>query len=175
FVEVQRESHDFQKHGLETGATEIDLPNPGLAPYEIAAGVKARFVRVTATRLAERKNDYIFALAELEVLDADGNNRAGSGTLTARDSIEVPVRWRAANLADGIWAEPAEPDAAARYAILQKQHAALLARLNTPERQQRQAQLQQTITAADKSLQQLPQGKMVYAAATHFTPQGNFK
>ena len=38
--------------------------------FEVSA--KVRFVRVTATILAERKNDYMFALAELEALNADG-------------------------------------------------------------------------------------------------------
>src|SRR5690606_7878144 len=137
-------------------------------------GVTARFVRVTATELAERKNDYIFALAELQVLDADGNNLAAGAEVTALDSIEAPVRWRAANLTDGLWAEPADTQAAALYAKLQRQHTDLQARLNTPERQQRQAQLQQSIDAANTALQQLPRGK-IYAAATHFAPQGNFK
>jgi mono/diheme cytochrome c family protein len=169
------ENKDLQTHVLQTRATDVDLPNPALAPYEIAAGVKARFVRVTATTLAERKDDYIFALAELQVLDGDGNNLAAGASVTSLDSIEAPVRWRAANLTDGLWAEPTDADATARYAQLQRQHADLLARLNTPERHQRRQELEQTIDHASQSLEQLPQGRMVYAAATHFAPQGSFK
>ena len=41
-----------------------------------AGGASGRYVRVTATKLAPRQNDYIFALAELEVLDAAGKNLA---------------------------------------------------------------------------------------------------
>jgi hypothetical protein len=175
FAELETQRHDLHKHALETRATDADLPNPGLSRHELAAGVTARFVRVTTTKLAERRNDYILALAELQVLDAAGNNLAAGAAVTALDSIEAPVRWQAANLTDGIWAEPTDPDAAARYAQLQRQHTHLLARLNTPERQQRQEQLERTIAVAEQSLRQLPQGKMVYAAATHFTPQGNFK
>ncbi len=54
--------------------TGEDVPNPEAHarwPFD-AAGRSARYVRVTATRLAPRGDDYIFALAELEVLDAGG-------------------------------------------------------------------------------------------------------
>ncbi len=61
----------------------------------------ARYVRVTATRLAPRQNDYNFALAELEVFDPTGVNVAGGAKVTALDTIEAPPRWRTANLVDG--------------------------------------------------------------------------
>ncbi len=49
-----------------------DFANPGVKPFS-TSGAKgdfhARYVRVTATKLAPRKNDFIFALAEMQVLD----------------------------------------------------------------------------------------------------------
>ncbi|MEZ6066823.1 MAG: hypothetical protein R3B90_14215 [Planctomycetaceae bacterium] len=76
------------------------MPNPGTvrAPqtYELA-GITARYVRVTATRLAPRKDDYIFALAEMELFDGAGLNRAAGRPVTALDSIEAPVRWQRIN------------------------------------------------------------------------------
>ena len=61
-----------------------DFANPGLTPFETNTagddGVTGRYVRVTAAKLAPRKNDYIFALAELEVFDAsrqEPRRRAG--------------------------------------------------------------------------------------------------
>ncbi|MDR3620412.1 MAG: DUF1549 domain-containing protein, partial [Paludisphaera borealis] len=82
--------------------TEADAPNPGTAPQTFAArGARGRHVRVTATRLAERLNDYNFALAELEVFDAAGANLAAGAKVAALDSIEAPPRWRAVNLVDG--------------------------------------------------------------------------
>ncbi len=46
--------------------TDHDFPNPGLAaPRWEFANISASRIRVTATKLAERQNDYILALAEL--------------------------------------------------------------------------------------------------------------
>ncbi|MEO1980207.1 MAG: cytochrome C, partial [Fuerstiella sp.] len=57
-----------QAVGLET-FVEKDFPNPGLSTVELSGdGTSARFVRITATKLADRKGVFIFALAELEIL-----------------------------------------------------------------------------------------------------------
>lgn len=61
-----------------------------------------RFVRVTATQLAKRENDFIFALAECEVFDDQGVNVATGKPVTSLDSIEAPERWRRTNLVDGV-------------------------------------------------------------------------
>ena len=55
-----------------------DFTNPGTAAVSRRRRTVSprRYVRVTATKLAPRQNDYILALAELEAFDADGNNRA---------------------------------------------------------------------------------------------------
>ena len=75
-------------------ATQSDVANPGLVPITInAKGVKARFVRITVPKLRERTQDFIFALAEVEVLTADGKNVALKAEVTALDSIEAPTRW----------------------------------------------------------------------------------
>ena len=43
-----------------------DLPNPGTTPREVSVpGLRGRYVRFTATRLAHRMKDYIFALSEV--------------------------------------------------------------------------------------------------------------
>ncbi len=70
--------------------TAADFPNPGMTAYTAKADGKAgRYVRVTATKLAPRQNDYMLALAELEVFDADGKNLATGTAVTALDSIEA--------------------------------------------------------------------------------------
>ena len=57
--------------------TGSDVPNAGIAAQTLPArGAKGRYIRVTATKLAPRQNDFNFALAELEVLDAAGTNLA---------------------------------------------------------------------------------------------------
>lgn len=84
--------------------TEKDFPNPGVQPLTFRVGAQSgQFVRITATKLAPRMNDFIFALAELNVLDADGNNLALGRTVRGLDSIESAPRWRQSNLVDGYY------------------------------------------------------------------------
>jgi hypothetical protein len=101
-VEVGRDE------GLSDGVvvldrTGADQPNPGVRPVIIDVGATARYVRFTARRLALRQNDYMFALAELSVLDDEGRNLAAGAKVTSLDSIEAPPRWRRANLVDGVF------------------------------------------------------------------------
>ena len=82
--------------------TREDVAKPGVKAQSLeVAGRVGRFVRITATRLAPRQEDFIFALAELEVISVDGKNAALGAAVTALDSIEAPVRWQKANLTDG--------------------------------------------------------------------------
>ncbi len=86
-------------------ATEEDQPNPKKRTIVVSGdGKPLRFLRVTATKLAERKNDFILALGEIEVVNEGGaDNFARQATVTAKDSIEQGVRWGKANLIDGIY------------------------------------------------------------------------
>ncbi|MBX9581061.1 MAG: DUF1549 domain-containing protein, partial [Gemmataceae bacterium] len=93
--------------------TGADFANPGTKPVRLAAGGKAgRYVRVTATALARRlPDDFIFAVAELEAVDAAGKNLAAGRPVAALDTIEAPVRWRRANLTDGLFPAGEGPSA----------------------------------------------------------------
>ncbi len=61
---------EFQKRVAVVADKALeDVPNPGVVPQTFSLqGKSARYVRLTATRLRERRKDYIFALAELKVL-----------------------------------------------------------------------------------------------------------
>jgi hypothetical protein len=176
--------------------TQRDFPNPGLSPFDMECRVaKVRRIRVTATKLAERKNDFILALAELEVFGSfegepqptasEATNSQGSdasglplnkvATVTALDSIEAPVRWQKSNLVDGKWAQGGDPALDQQLKELTEELQTLLAKLETPPRIKRRQELTTAIADAEKTLKALPSGKLVYAAATHFTPRGNFK
>ncbi len=156
--------------------THADVPNPGIVPITInAKGAKARFVRITVPKLRERTKDFMFALAEVEVLTADGKNVALKAEVTALDSIEAPIRWGKKNLTDSIWPQAGDATAIAQLAELQKQHQAILDRINTPERRTLREQLDKDLKAAQQQLATLPQGRMVLAAATDFEPSGGFQ
>ena len=156
--------------------TEQDFDNPGLAPVILpCANIKARFIRVVALSLAERNNDFIMALAELEALDANGANVALNRPVTALDSIEAPERWSISNLTDGTWAVAANIEAAQNLADVRTQKTLIMKQILTPEKIAIENDLIAKQQETTGRLAALPQGKTVYAASTHFTPQGNFK
>lgn len=153
-----------------------DQPNPGLLPVELSfEPIDASVIRITATKLVERKDDYIFALAELQVFADDEVNLANGVTVNAIDSIEAPVRWAKANLTDGQWPQASSDADVAELAKAQTVRQDILNRVITPDRQSRLDELRQQIKQAEGELKSLPEGPLVYAAATHFKPQGNFK
>ncbi len=154
---------------------QADVANPGLEPVVIdLGGRKIRRVRVTATKLAHRKNDYIFALGEVRVLDVEGKNWAKDKPVTSLDSIEAPVRWARRNLTDGEWPHYQNAGAAKALEIAKRDLVKLKREIETPQRMGERASATTKLTAARSELAKLPTGKMVYAAATHFKSQGNF-
>lgn len=156
--------------------TKADFPNPALVPIEVdTSNTKARFIRVEATKLAPRNNDYILALAEVQVLDRDGKNIAKGKKVTSLDSIQAPVRWARKNLVDGIWPEGADPKAVKALSEATKMRQKILAKINTSERTARRDKLTKEIASKQKAMSGLPEGRMVYAAATNFATRGNFK
>jgi hypothetical protein len=87
-----------------TDQTTRDFANPGTTPVQFPlAGRVGRYVRVTATKLARRQDDFIFALAELRVFDASGQDVARGRLVQSLDSIEAPPRWQRSNLVDGYY------------------------------------------------------------------------
>ena len=91
---------DFDSSSLLAEHLLEDFPNPADAAVSISAdGVRARHVRVTATELWERNEDWVFALAELQVF-VDSKEIARGSTVTALDSIEAGL-WGRTRLVDG--------------------------------------------------------------------------
>ncbi|MEO2091235.1 MAG: DUF1553 domain-containing protein, partial [Gemmataceae bacterium] len=164
---------DFRTPTALADHTSGDQPNPGTAAVTLdAKGISARYVRVTATKLAPRlPTDFMLALAEVEAIDAGGVNAAAGAKVSALDSIEAPVRWRKANLTDGIY-----PPAAAspgQLAKLTEQRDALLTKaLGPPGANERSAALAE-LDAVRKELAALPPPKTAYIG-TAFTGSGNF-
>lgn len=143
-----------------------DYPNPRNVPQGFANHATARYVRVTATRLAPRQNDFIFALAELEVFDEAGRNVATGAPVSAHDTIEAAPRWSTANLVDGVF--PAAENAGSdRLAKLRTARDELLARATDPA----SAAALQTVAAqrdaVTRELAALPAPKTVYSGAVH--------
>ena len=89
-----------------------DFPIPGDTPVVVQVrNIKARYIRVTALRLWPRTNDYVFALAEMQVFvpTLKGINLARGKAVTALDSIEAG-RWSAKYLTDNFDSRNGLPD-----------------------------------------------------------------
>ncbi|MCF7787897.1 MAG: DUF1553 domain-containing protein [Prosthecobacter sp.] len=173
-------------HTFKTGVTLIwrkhdatfmnDFKNPGLMPFETGTaeddGARGRYVRVTAVKMAERKNDYIFALAEMEVFAGkDGPNLAAGRPVTALDSIEAAPRWQKENLTDGIAPEARTQEDKQR--LISERDALMLAQADVATRQQlTNARKQRAVIEAE--IGKLPKPGKVYAGAIH-TGTGAFK
>ena len=146
--------------------TAADVDNPGTTPQvKPLDGATARFVRVTATKLAPRQNDFIFALAELKVFNTQGDNVALGKPVTARDSIESGVRWGRDKLVDGLHLGAPPDDFAVaeleveRDEVVQREVAAeVLARRDTVAAE---------LAVVIKDIDTLPEAKRVYAGTVH--------
>ncbi|HEY6167664.1 MAG TPA: DUF1549 domain-containing protein, partial [Verrucomicrobiae bacterium] len=152
-----------------------DFPNPGLRPFATGGakddGIAGRYVRVTAVKLAPRKNDFIFALAELQVFDASGTNVALGRGVTALDSIEAPPRWRKANLTDGLAPEAHSADE--REKLLTERDG-LLSSFADEATKAKLAGAKEELQRVNASLKKLPAPNVVYAGGVH-TGTGSFR
>ena len=161
-----------QVRTLSDRSTE-DQANPKLSPWVIEGkGFKARFVRVTATKLALRQNDFIFALAELEVTSATTHNVARGALVTALDSVEAPIRWQKSNLTDGSYAGQTA-GGADTVAALQKQRTELWNRHISEDELRSETKDAEEYAARKGEADTLPEQRMAYVAAVH-RGAGNF-
>jgi signal transduction histidine kinase len=102
-VEIAEEGNDAERV-IVADQTHADFPNPGSLPvYLPVPGLRARHVRITATRLAREGGRFLFSLGEVMVLSGERNvaigvNREDFGN--SRTMGAVPM-WGLANLVDG--------------------------------------------------------------------------
>lgn len=81
--------------------TDADYPSHGLTPAVFRAdGMRARYIRLTVTKLAEETATHSFALSEIMVIQGV-RNIALRGTVTASNTVNLPPRWHLRNLNDG--------------------------------------------------------------------------
>jgi mono/diheme cytochrome c family protein len=143
-----------------SAAEEADVPAPGTAPQRLATTARARYVRITTTKLAPRKNDFIFALAEVRVTAADGKDVAAGSVVTALDSIEAPPRWQLRNVVDG-----QSPGAAMdELAALKAERNELLAKTRDEKVAAELAAVKADLEAVEAERKQMPVMQTIYAA-----------
>jgi len=152
-----------------------DFPNPGLREFSTAGAeddaTAGRYVRITAVKLAPRKKDFIFALAELRVFDRDDKNVAAGQPITSLDSIEAPPRWRRANLTDGL--APVAASGEEKEKLITEREALLVSFADPATREKRKALLGE-IQRLNAELTKLPAPSVVYAGTIQYG-SGNFR
>lgn len=150
-----------------------DFPNPKITAlsYDVNGEV-ARFIRVTATKLAPRQNDYIFALAELRVFDADEKNVAVGAGVTALDSIEAPRRWSKGNLTDG-WFPGLKDTESEEIERLRDERTSLIAASTEEQERIRLGEIDESLNRLKPQLEKLPEPRKAYVGTVH-TGSGSF-
>ncbi len=184
-VEVS-DDETFSNRQMLLDQTTDDHPNPGDKTVSIpVSDIRARFVRVTATRLWERTKDYVFALAELQVLSGTNNVAAGAG-VSALDSIEAG-RWSKVRLVDNFdsrkslveLAEPADIAAKRRLLdteirMLSQEREFLVQALVDSETKRELAETKEGLERLKTNVSALPEPRLVYAASSDFKTEGSF-
>lgn len=147
--------------------TQTDFPNPGVEAQAFPAdGIRGRFVRVTADRLASRTDAYFFALGELRVI-TKGNNVALAKPVTAYDSIEAPVRWRRENLVDGKYHAGASDASEADLKRQVRLRDELLVQMVPTEIRTELYKVTKQLRETRDALDALPEPARVYAGTIH--------
>jgi mono/diheme cytochrome c family protein len=150
--------------------TGADVPNPGVKPQRFSlAKLKGRYLRVTATKLATRKNDYILALAELQAIDPKGRNVALGANVTSLDSIEAGPRWGRLNLTDGYFYGLKSERDDARIALMERERAEIRkgARKSDPATEDKLAELTAARAKVAADIAKLPAPQVAYVGTIH--------
>jgi mono/diheme cytochrome c family protein len=148
--------------------TTSNYPNPKSIPQVFATDCAARYVRARATQLAPRQNDFIFALAEMIVLDDSGTNVAFGRTTTALDSIEAPERWRLTNLVDGIHPARLDDGTIPNLVNWQRERDSILASKVDAKLLAEREKMNLLRSKIEEEQKQLPSQQMAFVGGVHF-------
>jgi len=168
-LEASNDPRFSQETTLIADRTGLDQPNPGITPQPFTvAGGRHRYIRLTATKLAKRSNDFILAMGELQTRDAAGENLAKGNTVTALDSIEAPVRWRRTNLVDDLFnGQAADPHLAKRLAETEAAHTELINSIVNGKIAEKRKRARAALAKAEAAMKALPKPHRVYAGKVH--------
>jgi len=175
-IEASNNAKFAEKIVMIADRTAFDQRNPGINPQHFKTNEsKYRYIRLTATKLVERRKDYILAIGELQVRNTSGVNVAKGKTVTALDSIEAPVRWRRANLVDGHYnGKTTDPNLANSLANTEAAHAELIDSIVKGEIAEKRNHAQIALAKAEAAMKALPKPQRVYVGKVH-TGGGAFR
>ncbi len=183
-VEMSDES-EFKKGEILADFSGFDFKNPGDDAFTILVNKQAtRFVRVTATKLWKRTDDYVFALAELQVF-SNGTNVTEHAEVSALDSIEGGL-WSKKFLVDGfssrtklkpvvsVTEQKSHDDLENQIQAVQEQRSKLVDSLVPPLIKKDFQSVTNRLGELAREISGLPPQQKVFAATSDFPPNGNF-
>jgi hypothetical protein len=149
------------------------LDEPEVIRLEAMSG---RYIRVAASRLWKRSADFVFALAEVEVLSG-GTNVASGATVAALDSIEAG-RWSMSALVDGFDSRARRPAVTdenevrrcgllARIGLTERARSRVREALIDPELRGARDAAAAELAALDARLNAQPAADVVFAVQSH--------
>jgi hypothetical protein len=170
-IEISDDPEFKSDNVLIAAQDQNDVPNPGIKAQSFSSsGASGRYVRVTASKLAPRQEDFIFALAEMEVFDRLGKNVAAKARVTAFDSIETLPRWSKINLVDSIASEPDRQNGLVERKL---QRSELISKSMSADQLTELESIKSKLVVLADKLSKLPQPSVVYAGTVH-RGSGNF-
>ncbi len=173
-IEVSNDA-EFKSGTTVVDETKADVLNPKLLAYQaFFKPVKGQYLRFTATKLAPRQNDFILALAELEAFDSKKVNHAKLKVVSAKDSIEAPVRWRKSNLTDGLYPPATKWSSGEVEARQLNQQGRFNMALSDSGMSKEHSQLQKELRTVTTELTRLPGAQRVVYAGTVHKGSGSF-
>ncbi|WP_182867166.1 DUF1549 domain-containing protein [Rhodopirellula sp. JC639] len=158
-------------------ATADDFANPASSPLEIEFDRQPiRIIRVTATKLAERRNDFILAVGEMRAIHADDEVNVAIGSdVNASDHIPPNARWSPRFLVDGTYYRSGlDESETKRWKELRERRDEIVVATSTPEHERQMKQWAERLADIDQQLKEIPAGQRVYAAAMDFPKRGKF-
>ncbi len=157
-----------------------DQPNPGVGTVLVDVGPPSiRYIRVATTKLPARlpfKSDYVFALGELEALDAFGERNFALGKkVTVSDQIIDSQHWRPEYLVDGNYFKtPSSGVAFEELKALQSERARITEETLSPEVEVRKREVDAEIDSLSERLKAYKSDSLVYAANANFVMRSRF-
>ncbi len=176
-VEISQDNDFKQNVRVVFDGTQDDLPNPGKRDAVLNIdGEEVGAIRVTATKLATRSNDYIFALGEIEAIAASNQQNVALGAaVSSSDSIEQGPRWGMKNVVDGVYyRELDDPGLREELAALREKRSAIEREFRTDDVAKRLTQIADEMKVMEAELKSFPVGPLVYSAAVRFESAGQF-
>lgn len=175
-IETSNDSEFRKNITIIADRLHSDQSNPGVQPQHFSfPKVKNRYIRLTATKLAARSNDFILAMGEMQIENKLGENIAIGKNVTSLDSIEAPIRWQRKNLVDNLYNGQAKnPDLAQLIINTESEHTSLIDSIVSEEISSKRKKAKAALAKAEERIKSLPKPKKVYVGKVH-TGSGAFR